>query len=297
MPPADGADFPYLVKQEVDRKKRNISLTNAMQTRSGTLNTTIEGYWNEYTTHYQNMKEDQQFASYAIKQMVELSRSQVKFGYIFSSFNNQDDSPLLDSYPKNPSPESNISTRLWTGGDRNANQRKIFIYKSGQLGSTNYSLSTNLYEDYNFDGEGITLNNYFNKKPLYFSLQHPIKNFDIAIKGNYSLERNEFMAADLALSYLSSDTLISLERKQLLIPSYPLNELDNYLLKFKRDFTKFTVFGRTQYSIEEQTINENIFGIEWEQNCFRLRLAFERARFFPFTTQITLMATIWSKFI
>ena len=284
LPPADGADFPYLVKQEVDRKKRNISLTNAMQTRSGTLNTTIEGYWNEYTTHYQNMKEDQQFASYAIKQMVELSRSQVKFGYIFSSFNNQDDSPLLDSYPKNPSPESNISTRLWTGGDRNANQRKIFIYKSGQLGSTNYSLSTNLYEDYNFDGEGITLNNYFNKKPLYFSLQHPIKNFDIAIKGNYSLERNEFMAADLALSYLSSDTLISLERKQLLIPSYPLNELDNYLLKFKRDFTKFTVFGRTQYSIEEQTINENIFGIEWEQNCFRVRLAFERARFFPFTT-------------
>ena len=284
LPPADGADFPYLVKQEVDRKKRNISLTNAMQTRSGTLNTTIEGYWNEYTTHYQNMKEDQQFASYAIKQMVELSQSQVKFGYIFSSFNNQDDSPLLDSYPKNPSPESNISTRLWTGGDRNANQRKIFIYKSGQLGSTNYSLSTNLYEDYNFDGEGITLNNYFNKKPLYFSLQHPIKNFDIAIKGNYSLERNEFMAADLALSYLSSDTLISLERKQLLVPSYPLNELDNYLLKFKRDFTKFTVFGRTQYSIEEQTINENIFGIEWEQNCFRVRLAFERARFFPFTT-------------
>ena len=156
MPPADGADFPYLVKQEVDRKKRNISLTNAMQTRSGTLNTTIEGYWNEYTTHYQNMKEDQQFASYAIKQMVELSQSQVKFGYIFSSFNNQDDSPLLDSYPKNPSPESNISTRLWTGGDRNANQRKIFIYKSGQLGSTNYSLSTNLYEDYNFDGKDHT---------------------------------------------------------------------------------------------------------------------------------------------
>ena len=45
-------------------------------------------------------EEDQQFASYAIKQMVELSRSQVKFGYIFSSFNNQDDSPLLDSYQK-----------------------------------------------------------------------------------------------------------------------------------------------------------------------------------------------------
>ena len=128
------------------------------------------------------------------------------------------------------------------------------------------------------------LNNYFNNKPLFFSLQRPIGNLNIAMKGNYSLERNELMAADLALSYLAANSLISLERKQLLVPSYPLNELDNYLLKFKRDFSNFSLFGRAQYSIEEQTINENIFGIEWEQNCFRLRLAFERARFFPFTT-------------
>ena len=284
LPPADGADFPYLVKEEVDRKKRNISLTKTSQIRNGTFNTTIEGYWNEYTTHYQNIKDDKQIASYVIRQMVELPKSQIKFGYIFSSFNDQHESPLLDSYPKKPSPESNISTNLWIGGDRNANQRKIFIYKSGQLGLTNYSLSTNLYEDYNFDGEGTMLNNYFNNKPLFFSLQRPIGNLNIAMKGNYSLERNELMAADLALSYLGANSLISLERKQLLVPSYPLNELDNYLLKFKRDFSNFSLFGRTQYSIEEQTINENIFGIEWEQNCFRLRLAFERARFFPFTT-------------
>ena len=284
LPPADGADFPYLVKEEVDRQKRNISLTNTSQIRNGTFNTTVEGYLNEYTTHYQNIKDDKQIASYVIRQMVELPKSQIKFGYIFSSFNDQHESPLLDSYPKKPSPESNISTNLWIGGDRNANQRKIFIYKSGQLGLTNYSLSTNLYEDYNFDGEGTMLNNYFNNKPLFFSLQRPIGNLNIAMKGNYSLERNKFMAADLALSYLGANSLISLERKQLLVPSYPLNELDNYLLKFKRDFSNFSLFGGPQYSIEEQTINENIFGIEWEQNCFRLRLAFERARFFPFTT-------------
>ena len=253
LPPADGADFPYLVKQEVDRKKRNISLTNAMQTRSGTLNTTIEGYWNEYTTHYQNMKEDQQFASYAIKQMVELPKSQIKFGYIFSSFNDQYES-IVRFIPKKPSPESNISTNLWIGGDRNANQRKIFIYKSGQLGLTNYSLSTNLYEDYNFDGEGTILNNYFNKKPLFFSLQHPIGNLNIAMKGNYSLERNKFMAADLALSYLGANSLISLERKQLLVPSYPLNELDNYLLKFKRDFSNFSLFGRTNTQLKSKQL-------------------------------------------
>lgn len=62
------------------------------------------------------------------------------------------------------------------------------------------------------------------------------------MKGNYSLERNKFMAADLALSYLGANSLISLERKQLLVPSYPLNELDNYLLKFKRDFSNFSLF-------------------------------------------------------
>ena len=76
---------------------------------------------------------------------------------------------------------------------------------------------------------------------MYFSLQHPIKNFDIAIKGNYSLE--EIVYGSRFGDYLI-DTLISLE-KAALIPSYPLNELDNYLLKFKRDFTKFTVFGHS----------------------------------------------------
>ena len=60
-----------------------------------------------------------------IRQMVELSKSQIKFGYIFSSFNDQDDSPLLDSYPKKPSPESNISTNLWIGGEEMPTKEKF----------------------------------------------------------------------------------------------------------------------------------------------------------------------------
>ena len=54
------------------------------------------------------------------------------------------------------------------------------------------------------------------------------------------------------------------------------------MLKFKKDFQKFKVFSRVQYSRDKDTVNENILGIEWEYDCLRLRLSAERARFFPF---------------
>ena len=54
------------------------------------------------------------------------------------------------------------------------------------------------------------------------------------------------------------------------------------MLKFKRDFDNFQIFSRAQYSEEEEIINENVLGIQWEYDCFRLRLSMERARFFPF---------------
>ena len=58
--------------------------------------------------------------------------------------------------------------------------------------------------------------------------------------------------------------------------------MDNYVLKFRRDFDNFQIFSRAQYSKEEEIINENILGLQWEYDCFRLRLSMERARFFPF---------------
>ena len=35
--------------------------------------------------------------------------------------------------------------------------------------------------------------------------------------------------------------------------------------------------------VENKSVNENIVGAEWYKDCFKFRLAFERARFFPFT--------------
>ena len=75
----------------------------------------------------------------------------------------------------------------------------------------------------------------------------------------------------------------SLSKKRYLNASFPLNDLDNYVLKFSQRFDNFTFFARTQYSVENRSINENIVGVEWYKDCFKFRLAFERARFFPFT--------------
>ena len=62
-----------------------------------------------------------------------------------------------------------------------------------------------------------------------------------------------------------------------------MNDLDNYVLKFSQRFDYFTIFARTQYSVENKSVNENIVGAEWYKDCFKFRLAFELARFFPFT--------------
>ena len=75
----------------------------------------------------------------------------------------------------------------------------------------------------------------------------------------------------------------SLSKKRYLNTSFPLNDLDNYVLKFSQRFDNFTFFARTQYSVENKSVNENIVGAEWYKDCFKFRLAFERARFFPFT--------------
>lgn len=284
LPPHPSADFPYLVYQDVDRAHRNITFEKKSQLQSSNLVTTIVGDWNEYTINYQETKEDIQSASYSIRQIIELSDSSFKFGYIYSSFDDQFQNPLLDSYPKSPSPDSNISTKLWVGKDKFANQRKIFIYNSGNLGSLNYSFSTNLYEEYNFQNEGPILSQFYENQPFFFLLNQKYGHLSVSASGNYSLKKNEIIGLDLGLSYQTKNSYFAIEKRELMMTSYPLNSMDNYLMKFKKDFNNFSFFGRTQYSTREKTINENILGVEWEQYCFRLRLAFERARFFPFTS-------------
>ena len=84
------------------------------------------------------------------------------------------------------------------------------------------------------------------------------------------------------LEYMDDKTFLSLQKNNIVPSSYPLQPLDNYVLKFKRDFSNFQIFTRAQYSDEEEIINENILGLQWEYDCFKLRLSMERARFFPF---------------
>ena len=54
-------------------------------------------------------------------------------------------------------------------------------------------------------------------------------------------------------------------------------------LSLAKDLITLLFFARTQYSVENKSVNENIVGAEWYKDCFKFRLAFERARFFPFT--------------
>ena len=123
---------------------------------------------------------------------------------------------------------------------------------------------------------------FYDKNPVFFSVNTKNKNFNIFAMGNYSVEKSDFMGLMAGFKYSDENTLFSLQKNNLVPSSFPLKPLDNYVLKFKRDFDSFKVFSRAQYSRAEDTVNENVLGVEWEYDCLRLRLSMERARFFPF---------------
>ena len=181
-----------------------------------------------------------------------------------------------------PSPESNISLSSWVGKDRSSSSRKFFIYKNWSNSTFDLSISTNLYEKYNFDQENNIFKKFYDKKPIFFSAKTKNENLNFFAKGNYSYEKSDFMGLMAGIEYMDNKTYLSLQKNNIVPSSYPLLPLDNYVLKFKRDFSDFQIFSRAQYSEEEEIINENIFGLQWEYDCFKFRLSMERARFFPF---------------
>ena len=128
----------------------------------------------------------------------------------------------------------------------------------------------------------MILKKLYAKKPIFLSINIKNKNFNLFANGNYSYEKSDFMAQMVGMKYTDSKTYFSFQKNNLIPSSYPLQPLDNYVLKFKRDFDNFQVFSRAQYSKKEKTLNENILGIQWQYDCLRLRLSMERARFFPF---------------
>jgi len=81
---------------------------------------------------------------------------------------------------------------------------------------------------------------------------------------------------------MDEKTRFSIQKNKIVPSSYPLKTLDNYVMKFKRDFNSFSLFSRAQYAKEDKSLNENILGVEWAYDCLKLRVSFERAKFFPF---------------
>ena len=274
-------EMPYILYDEVERISRDIEVKK-------NISFTALNYESKFLLSSQNYEikdtsENLTNNNFATSQIFSLLEDKsLKFGFIWSTFTEESSLPILDSYPTLPSPESNISLSSWVGKDRSSNSRKFFIYKNWSNSAFDLSVSTNLYEKNNFEQENNIFKKFYDKKPIFFSAKTKNENLNFFAKGNYSYEKSDFMGLMAGIEYLDNKTFLSLQKNNIVPSSYPLLPLDNYVLKFKRDFRDFQIFSRAQYSEEEEIINENILGLQWEYDCFKVRLSMERARFFPF---------------
>ena len=274
-------EMPYTLYDEVERISRDIELKRSFSFAA--LNYESKFLLSSQDYEIKETNENLRNNNFATSQIFSLLENKsLKFGFIWSTFKEESSLPILDSYPTLPSPESNISLSSWVGKDRSSSSRKFFIYKNWSNSAFDLSISTNLYEKYNFDQENNIFKKFYDKKPIFFSAKTKNKNLNFFAKGNYSYEKRDFMGLMAGIEYMDNKTYLSLQKNNIVPSSYPLLPLDNYVLKFKRDFSDFQIFSRAQYSEEEEIINENILGLQWEYDCFKFRLSMERARFFPF---------------
>ena len=274
-------EMPYTLYDEVERISRDIELKRSFSFTA--LNYESKFLLSSQDYEIKETNENLRNNNFATSQIFSLLENKsLKFGFIWSTFKEESSLPILDSYPTLPSPESNISLSSWVGKDRSSSSRKFFIYKNWGNSAFDLSISTNLYEKYNFDQENNIFKKFYDKKPIFFSAKTKNENLNFFAKGNYSYEKRDFMGLMAGIEYMDNKTYLSLQKNNIVPSSYPLLPLDNYVLKFKRDFSDFQIFSRAQYSEEEEIINENILGLQWEYDCFKFRLSMERARFFPF---------------
>ena len=274
-------EMPYTIYDEVVRISRDIELKKNFS--FDTLNYESKFLLSSQDYEIKETNENLRNNNLATSQIFSLLENKsLKFGFIWSTFKKESSLPILDSYPNLPSPESNISLNSWVGKDRSSNSRKIFIYKNWSNSAFDLSISSNLYEKYNFDQENNIFKKFYDKRPIFFSAKTKHKNLNFFAEGNYSYEKSDFMGLMAGVEYIDDKTFFSLQKNNIVTSSFPLQPLDNYVLKFKRDFNSFQLFSRAQFSEEEEIVNENILGFQWEYDCFKFRLSMERARFFPF---------------
>ena len=211
--------MPYQIFNDVERISRDIELSKSFDFDSF-----------EYTAKYllsrreYDLKDSDETInsnSFATSQVFStLEDRSLKIGLLWSSFGEDSILPILDSYPILPSPESNISLSPWVGKDRGTNSRKIFLLKSWETSALNFSLSTNIYEKYNFENESMIFKKFYEKKPVFFSVNTKNKNFNIFAKGNYSYEKSDFMAQMIGMKYSDEKTLLSLQKNNIIPVSY-----------------------------------------------------------------------------
>ena len=274
-------EMPYTLYDEVERISRDIELKKNFS--FATLNYESKFLLSSQDYEIKETNENLRNNNLATSQIFSLLENKsLKFGFIWSTFKKESSLPILDSYPNLPSPESNISLNSWVGKDRSSNSRKIFIYKNWSNSAFDLSISSNLYEKYNFDQENNIFKKFYDKRPIFFSAKTKHKNLNFFAEGNYSYKKSDFMGLMAGVEYIDDKTFFSLQKNNIVTSSFPLQPLDNYVLKFKRDFNSFQLFSRAQFSEEEEIVNENILGFQWEYDCFKFRLSMERARFFPF---------------
>ena len=277
----NGIGLQYDLLDEVERISRDIDVKKSFL--YGSVN--HESRFLFSNREYEIESSNQEFTSnnFSTSQIFSFLQDQsLKIGFIWSTFKEQSTLPILDSYPVMTTPDSNLSLSSWVGKDRANNSRKLFFYKSWDSSILNFAISSNLYEKYNFDQESEKYQKFFNKKPIFFSVRTKNENLNLFAEGNYSYEESDFSNMLAGIEYSTDKTFLSFQKNNIVQSSYPLLPLDNYVLKFKKDFDSFQIFSRAQYSKEEKVFNENILGLQWEYDCYKLRLSMERARFFPF---------------
>ena len=276
-----GMEMQYNLLDDVERISRDIDVKKIFQ--YGSINHESRFLFSNREYEIVRTNEDYTSNNFSTSQIFSFQRDKsLKIGFIWSTFEKQSTLPILDSHPILATPESNLSLNTWVGKDRASNSRKLFLYKSWDSDIFNFAVSANLFEKYNFDQESEIYKKFFDKKPIFFSAKTKNKNLNLFAEGSYSYEKSDFTNMVAGIEYSTEKTFLSFQKNNIVQSSFPLLPLDNYVLKFKKDFDSFQVFSRAQYSKEEKVFNENILGLQWEYDCFKLRLSLERARFFPF---------------
>ena len=105
----------------------------------------------------------------------------------------------------------------WYGDDRSGNQRKVFIYYTNNFGGIDFSVSTNLYEDYFFSNLNSELQKYFEKDPIFYSFKKSFGDSEISAEGNYNYKDNSMTSSTFEFQNTNESREFSISKKSILI--------------------------------------------------------------------------------